>query len=82
MTCRGGLYVSLGGRDTESELKHPCGVTVDGEGNIVVTDTLNHRVQVFDIEGRVVRVFGRQGNDEGELHCPYGVSVGQHREMT
>ena len=42
---------------------------------IVVADSSNHRVQVFDQQGTFVREFGQYGNGEAEFDCLAGVSV-------
>ena len=39
----------------------PCGVTVDGNGNILVTDTLN-RIQKFTADGKFLTAVGRKGS--------------------
>ena len=39
-------------------LTEPCGVDVDGEGRIIVADTRNHRIQVFENDGSFIRSFG------------------------
>jgi DNA-binding beta-propeller fold protein YncE len=57
------------------ELKCPTGVAVDGAGKVFVADCDNHRIQVFDAKGEVVRVFGREGSGTGELKRPAGVAV-------
>ena len=36
----------------QGQFKCPCGVTVDGEGNILVADTFNHRFQKFTTDGQ------------------------------
>lgn len=53
----------------------PSFVTVDAEGNVYVTDTLNARVQKFDPDGRFVTVFGQLGSNWGEFDKPKGVAV-------
>jgi len=50
-------------------------VAVDGAGKVFVADCDNHRIQVFDAKGEVVRVFGREGSGTGELKRPAGVAV-------
>jgi sugar lactone lactonase YvrE len=50
-------------------------VAVDGEGNIIVADRLNHRVQVFSRTGQFIRKFGSLGNGNGQFNCPEGVFV-------
>ena len=48
----------------------------DGEtARIVVSDTGNHRVAVFDEEGNALATFGKLGNGRGELREPAGMAV-------
>ena len=42
---------------------------------MVVADSSNHRVQVFDQQGAFVKEFGQYGNGEAEFDCLAGVSV-------
>ena len=39
-----------------------CGVAVDGEGNILVADCWNHRVQKLTADGQFLAAVGVQGN--------------------
>ena len=39
----------------------PNGVAVDEEGNIIVADSRNDRVQVFTSSGRFISKFGMKG---------------------
>ncbi|MGC8785845.1 MAG: 6-bladed beta-propeller, partial [Anaerolineae bacterium] len=59
----------------EGQFNDPKGIAVDKEGNVYVVDTRNHRVQVFDGEGRYLRGWGRQGNGAGEFQEPWGIAV-------
>ncbi len=44
----------------------PWGITTDSEGNILVADTWNHRIQKFDPEGKFLLQWGVPGGiDEG-----------------
>lgn len=45
----------------EGELHYPHGLTVDGEGNIAVADSDNHRIQKFTSEGKFVAQVGTKG---------------------
>ncbi|XP_072434502.1 tripartite motif-containing protein 3-like isoform X1 [Chiloscyllium punctatum] len=61
-----------------SDLGHftwPRGVAVTLEGDLVVADSSNHRVQVFDRSGRFLHSFGSYGSGEGEFDCLAGVAV-------
>lgn len=56
----------------EEPLKKPMGVTVAND-RIYVTDTDNHRVQVFDYDGNFLFMFGKAGKNKGEFTFPYGI---------
>ena len=67
---------TFGARGTgPGELNFPTHVTLDGEGDIYVTDTLNFRVQRFDSGGKVLGEFGKVGNVLGTFSKPKGVGV-------
>jgi DNA-binding beta-propeller fold protein YncE len=40
-----------------------------------VTDTGNHRIQIFDRDGNFVRVYGSQGPQPGQLNEPVGLAA-------
>ena len=51
------------------------GVAFDNEGNLVVADFGNHRVQVLRYsDGAHVRTIGSAGSDSGQFKCPSGVA--------
>ncbi len=54
----------------------PRGIAIDNEGNLLVTDTGNKRIEVFDSEGVGITQFGGGGLDEGHFEEPVGVAVG------
>ncbi|MCW3491324.1 6-bladed beta-propeller [Dethiobacter alkaliphilus] len=47
-----------------------------GDGRIYVSDTNNHRIQVFTEDGTLLQMFGQRGMGEGEFLYPYGIVVG------
>jgi DNA-binding beta-propeller fold protein YncE len=57
------------------EFMFPTYVTVDAQGNLYVTDTLNSRVQLFDAGGNYVKNFGERGNSWGMFDKPKGVAT-------
>jgi DNA-binding beta-propeller fold protein YncE len=59
---------------TDGMLNGPLGVAFDHEGNIIVADHNNNRVQVFSRTGQLIRKFGSYGND-GQFNYPIGVTV-------
>jgi len=54
----------------------PCGgVAFDGEGNLVVSDRGNHRIQVFRyIDGAHLRNIGSRGAGNGQFNTPWGIA--------
>lgn len=68
--CKFGEFGVMEGQFTE-----PSGVAVNGQNDIVVADTNNHRIQVFDKEGRFKFQFGECGKRDGQLLYPNRVSV-------
>jgi hypothetical protein len=72
-------FGSKGTAQGQFNLKHNwircCGVAVDGQGNIIVADSLNDRIQVFDGSGNFLRMWGSEGTGPAQFHCPSGVAV-------
>jgi DNA-binding beta-propeller fold protein YncE len=52
-------------------LKTPSGMAVDGDGNLYVVDTLNHRLLIFDVNGNAVASWGTKGADEGQFNFQF-----------
>lgn len=74
-TQEGKLVKRLGGRGTgEGEFNFPTYIGQDKERNILVTDSLNFRVQKFDRFGRYLAQFGKAGNGTGDLARPKGIA--------
>jgi DNA-binding beta-propeller fold protein YncE len=59
----------------DGEFNFPTNVTVDSEGNILVVDTGNWRVQKFDPEGNFIMKFGGMGDLSGQFVRPKGIAV-------
>ncbi|XP_026816257.1 RING finger protein nhl-1 isoform X3 [Rhopalosiphum maidis] len=70
------LLFKIGGRGSEpGYFTWPRGVAVGPDNLIVVADSSNHRIQVFDNNGKILKDFGSYGNSEGEFDCLAGVAV-------
>lgn len=59
----------------EGEFNRPEGLGLGANDTVFVTDSCNHRIQVFSAEGRFLRAFGRAGSGAGEFSYPYDVKV-------
>ncbi|XP_078573705.1 protein meiotic P26-like [Branchiostoma floridae x Branchiostoma japonicum] len=54
-------------------MKRPWYITVDGEGNIFVSDWASHCVYVYNDDGQFLFKFGGKGSGEGQLLHPFGI---------
>lgn len=68
--CKFGEFGVMEGQFTE-----PSGVAVNAQNDIIVADTNNHRIQIFDKEGRYKFHFGECGKRDGQLLYPNRVAV-------
>ncbi len=59
----------------EGKFSAPSNVAVDARGLLYVTDSWNHRIQVFDPDGKFVRAFGRAGDTPGAFVRPKGIAL-------
>ncbi|MEK6776805.1 MAG: hypothetical protein AABY87_08000 [bacterium] len=59
----------------EGQFYHPTNVSVDHEGNLYVTDTINFRIQKFDSDGNFLLGFGEAGDVAGNFSRPKGNAV-------
>jgi DNA-binding beta-propeller fold protein YncE len=53
----------------------PSSVAVDKDGNVYVSDTLNNRIEIFDADGKFIRMFGKNGDGPADFTRPKGVAV-------
>ena len=61
--------------------EYPVGVAVSDGDEVVVADSLNHRVQVFDSNGTFFRLFGHDVVNAGEFKCPFGIAINKDRNI-
>jgi hypothetical protein len=72
----GEIRVSIGTIGTEEgELYKPTHVVVDSEGNVLVNDAFNFRIQKFDPEGNFIKSYGFLGDSLGAFARPKGLDV-------
>jgi DNA-binding beta-propeller fold protein YncE len=73
------VCVQVFGRDgaAAGEFSLPSGAAFDGAGRILVADTNNDRVQVFDRRGESLDVIGSTGTADGQFSRPQGIAVAE-----
>ena len=65
-----------GGRGAgKGEFDSPTGIAVDPNGNVLVADTGNGRIEKFSPNGIFVTSIGTRGKDHGQLGEPNGIAV-------
>jgi len=65
--------MGLGKGNADGALLFPTYITIAPNGHVLVSDTLNSRLQEFDADGKFVRTVGKLGNAFGEFDKPKGV---------
>lgn len=61
--------------ENDGQLCRPWGVCCDRNGNIIVADRSNNRIQIFHPDGTFKFKFGEQGTAPGQFDRPAGVTV-------
>jgi DNA-binding beta-propeller fold protein YncE len=65
-----------GGRGAgKGEFDSPTGIAVDANGNILVADTNNGRIEKFSSTGAFLSIIGTKGSGHGQLGEPNGIAV-------
>lgn len=59
--------------ENDGEIDSPMGLTFNREGDLVICDFNNHRIQVVSREGAFVCKFGVHGSEVGQLDHPVAV---------
>lgn len=59
----------------EGHVSRPWGLCVDREGNIIVADRRNNRIQLFNSRGEFKSMFGCKGTGPGEFDLPAGITT-------
>ncbi|MDD5030423.1 MAG: SMP-30/gluconolactonase/LRE family protein [Rhodoferax sp.] len=65
--------LGLGKGNADGAMLYPTYITVGPKGHVLVSDTLNSRLQEFDADGKFLRSIGKLGNAYGEFDKPKGV---------
>jgi DNA-binding beta-propeller fold protein YncE len=71
-----GANMFEGGLGTdEGQFDSPKGMCVDGNGNILIADTGNGRVEKFSPTGTFLSIIGAKGSGHGQLADPNGIAI-------
>lgn len=55
------------------EFKYPYGIDFDLDGNLLVIEYANHRVQKLSRDGKSLAIWGAHGREEGQMHNPWAI---------
>jgi len=79
-----GTFVRNMGRSGSApgEFRFPYGLDQDREGNLIVCEFGNNRLQKIDkVTGKALAVWGAAGREPGELAYPWGVAVDKRNRV-
>lgn len=70
------FVTSFGEPDSgEAALLRPAGLVFDPQGRLWVADACNHRLCVFDRDGKLLQTVGQFGQAPGDLNYPYDIDL-------
>ena len=70
------------GGQGDGQFYHPRGIAVDDDGNILVADQKNGRIQKFNSQGEyITKVNGNHETHSKELGLPVGIGIHPHTKM-
>jgi len=73
---KGDLLRAWGGEGEEpGKFRYPATIGLDPDGNVLVVDVMNQRVQKFDSEGQWLLSFGELGGKPGTFFRPKGIAL-------
>ena len=61
--------------DGDGQFNGPAGLHIDGDDNLHIVDSRNHRVQKFTTDGKALGAWGGFGSGDGELDSPWGIAM-------
>ena len=74
--CQPAFVLEWGGRgNANGQFNDPHGIVVDTNGNVIVADTRNNRIQIFDPDGTFIMKWGSLGAGPGQFNHPHGIGV-------
>ena len=61
--------------ESAEELSPPSGFCLTPDGNFLLADDFNHRLQVYDSQFNLINSFGEKGKELGQLQYPKGIAI-------
>lgn len=61
--------------DSEKELSPPSGFCFNQDGNLLLADDFNHRIQIYDSQHNLLHSFGSKGKEPGQFQYPKGIAA-------
>ncbi len=59
----------------------PRALLTDNDGNLIVLDTGNSRIQIFDPDGKPLGIWGKLGKGDGQLNHPEAMCFGPNNTL-
>jgi DNA-binding beta-propeller fold protein YncE len=70
------LLFRIGQNGTKNgEFNYPTNIFISMDGQMYITDSLNFRIQIFDLNGKFISSFGKLGDALGDFSKPKGIAV-------
>ena len=66
---------SLLSRGVQMQVNNPLFFYLDSAENIIISDWLSNRIQIFTKEGNLITTIGEYGHQAGMLHSPRGIAL-------
>lgn len=81
LNADGSLYKTINGQDLGLSYFYPVGVDIDNAGNIIITESAEYKVMIFDPQGNLQRTFGGYGAGTGTFFFPWGITTDVQRNI-
>uniref|UniRef100_A0AC34QH98 RING-type domain-containing protein n=1 Tax=Panagrolaimus sp. JU765 TaxID=591449 RepID=A0AC34QH98_9BILA len=62
------------------EMNWPRGIVALPGGEFAVCDSSNHRIQMYDLSGKLLKTFGKYGTEDGELDSCAAITYNRYRQ--
>ncbi len=59
----------------EEQFNRPMGIERGPDGLLYIVDAANHRIKVYNEEGKRIRIMGKNGKGPGEFDFPYDLDI-------